>query len=294
MKIIKINSIQKEVSYKETIKVAGNSYKKRIIFELEIKTDHGVIQSELSLLKDFHQRSYDEALKAYQKPEDFLSWDPQIKYPIEIALFQLSRNQEKKSKVKINSYYDPSIVNTLINQNYTYKIKLGRTTLDSEIELLEKIDHENLRLDANLTLDEKSFRKYLEVLKNYDYFEEPFKNTDEYKKFPNERFALDENVQNSKLQNLDSVKAFVIKPSLLGLDKSLELIRLAKKMGKRVIISSTFEGELGHLGLARLASYSDEYLGYREEHGLGTISFLSQQLNRLGICVTKNSIELHF
>tara|TARA_Y100000590_G_scaffold263893_1_gene296380 strand:- start:237270 stop:238154 length:885 start_codon:yes stop_codon:yes gene_type:complete len=294
LKLIKISPIQKKIIYKKPVNVAGKIYNEREIFELEVYTDHGTTHTELSLIDNLHQSTYREALNSYINPENFINWHREIKYPIEAALFQISQPGNRIANIRVNSYLDPSIERKSIHQEHTYKVKIGRGSIDSDVELLKGLEHKCLRLDANRTLSSPEFEKYLQVLENYDYFEEPFSDIKDYNLFPNERFALDENIENLELQKLTSVKAFVIKPSLLGLEKTLQLIKTAKNLGKRVVISSTFEGEIGHLSLGRIASYSDNYLGYREEHGLGTISFLSDSLKIIGICVVKNGIELKF
>jgi len=294
LKIIKITPIQKQITYKTPIKVSDRTYSERDIFELNIETEHGFIDTELSLIENFHKSTYKEALEAYRKPDEFINWNPEIKYPIESAIFQISNQNPIESRIRINAYLDPSLESKTIQNDQTYKVKIGRNKIAADLKFLKELKHESLRLDANRSLSASEFKEYLNVLINYDYFEEPFSNIEDYNLFSKGRFALDENVENPELQKLSCIKAFVIKPSLLGLEKTLRLIKTAKNLGKRVVISSTFEGELGHLGLARIASYSDEYLGYREEHGLGTISFLSESLKHLGICVVNNSLELKF
>lgn len=293
MKILSIKTKEIQVSYKEPIKVAGHTFNSRSGYELEVETDKGSISSELCLLKDFHPSTYSEALSAYADLDSYENWPNDIKFPIEAALLGLSSPKLNNGTVAINGYYDPS-VSTSIPDIDCLKVKIGRNDLSEDKELLKKLSDKRLRLDANQSLSDGSFKEYAKLVSEYDYFEEPFLNIDSFKKFNSYKFALDENVQNEELQSLPQVTTFVLKPSLLGLSKTLALIEKAKILGKRVVISSTFEGEHGLINLLRICSYTDQYLGHREEHGLGTIRFLSDSLKNLGICAVNKSINIDF
>lgn len=294
MDVLKISSEQIDLSYKNTIVVSGEGFSSRSVYNLIIETSIGVSETELSLIKNFHNATYSEALDLYSKePNKYKNWHHQISFPIEMGLFQLVKPECHTGEILLNGYFDPSQQKSPPGFN-TIKIKVGRDSYDKEKLYLKSVEDKRLRIDANMSFDIEKFEKYLPHVFHYDYFEEPFSNPELIKNYPNEKFALDENVENEELQKLPQVVAFVIKPSLLGFGKSINLIEKAKKLGKRAVISSTFEGETGHLCLARLAFYSDQYLGSRECHGLGTIAFLSNNLKKLGICEANGSISLTF
>lgn len=292
MKLLEVKTSAKKIKYKGSFSVAGVKIEKRDAYNISVKTDLGTATSELSLLENFHSVSYSECLAAYSgNLKNYKEWHPQIKYPIEAALFTLANNTDSCDGVALNGYYDPS-ADTKVPDLDCLKLKIARTALEDEIKLLKSLKDKFLRLDANQKLDSEKFQSYLNILENYDYFEEPFSDVKQILNFPNERFALDENVENEELQVLPQVVTFVIKPSLLGLEKTILLISRAKSLGKRIVISSTFEGEEGLISLIKIAQYVDNQLGNREFHGLGTIRFLEPPLKSIIISVVNNTAIL--
>ncbi|MFT6604581.1 MAG: hypothetical protein ACJARO_002104, partial [Bacteriovoracaceae bacterium] len=243
--------------------------------------------------KGFHLTTYKEALDLFKSPEDYLKWPEEVKYSFESAIFLAHYKEKLSSTIYLSPYFDPSLSKDGPSLSYT-KIKIGRQDVALDKKLLKNIDSKKIRLDSNRSLDFESFKELTSDLKDYDYFEDPFKNPKLMINFPNERFALDESVLDDELWKLKQVTTFVLKPSALGLGNTIELIKIAKQLGKRVVISSTFESEAGHLTLAALGAYSDMALGYREHHGLGTISLLEAPLSQCQLMIKDNSAELKF
>lgn len=283
MKIQTIIAHRFKILFNRKISVSGHSFTEKDALRLEVITNIGTSISEVSVLKDFHSVGLLDCLDAYKENyNDFKNFPAQIKFPIEMALFKLIQKNLSSGGILINGYYDPSLMERPPFME-CLKLKIGRSTPQDDLQQIKILKSKLLRLDANKALDEATFKEYLKNVQHYDYFEEPFTDPALMHKFPQARFALDESVEDMCLQELPQVTTFVLKPSILGLDKTLELINLAKKLNKSVVISSTFEGELGLLGLCKLALYTDQKLGRKNIHGLGTISFLKAKLEVLRI-----------
>ncbi len=282
-----------KVRYKSKIKVGSEVFEERDILKIQFLADNQEFKTELNLVKGFHLTSYREALDLFKNPQDYEKWPEEVKYSFESAIFLTHYNDKLADRIYISPYFDPSLSKEGPNLSYT-KIKIGRQELALDKTLLKNTSAKNIRLDANRSMDFESFKSLTNDLSSYDYFEDPFTNAKLMVNFPNDRFALDESVLDDELWKLKQVTTFVLKPSALGLGNTIELIKIAKQLGKRVVISSTFESEAGHQTLAALAAYSDMALGYKEHHGLGTISLLEAPLSQCQIEIKDNSAELKF
>jgi len=159
----------------------------------------------------------------------------------------------------------------------TLKLKLGRD-LDQELTLAEGLrrDHAELalRFDANRALPrprvDEVFRRLAEL--DAELLEEPV---------PMEALAglprglcvaLDESLQArdapihlARLLDRGDVGAVVLKPTAIGLRRSLALARLARSRDAKVIVSHCLEGPVALAGCVALA----QSLGGELAHGLG-------------------------
>lgn len=283
----------KTIDYKNSISVGNTSFTRREVLAIEFSADGQAFKTELNLVEGFHLTTYKEALELFETPTDYLKWPEEVKYAFEVAIFKAHYLEKLNDKIYISPYSDPSHGPNAPALAYA-KVKLGRQSIAKDQEFLKSLSSPKPRLDANKTLEFESFKELAKVSKDYDYFEDPFINPKLMINFPHERFALDESVLDDELWKLKQVTTFVLKPSALGLGNTIELIKLAKQLKKRVVISSTFESEQGHQTLAALAAYSDMALGYREHHGLGTISLLKAPLTWCQIEIKDLSAELKF
>merc|ERR1712046_16475 len=89
--------------------------------------------------------------------------------------------------------------------------------------------------------------------------------------------ALDESLSQgrfglSEVATLPGVVAVVLKPSLLGYDKSIQLMGAARKRGHTAVISSMFNGDVALSHETILAAA----LGGGTQHGLGTYRYFAQ------------------
>lgn len=283
----------KKIEYNTAIKVGPNTFTSRESLEISFLADGQSFKTELNLVEGFHLTSYKEALDLFKAPEEYTKWPEEVKFAFEASIFLTHYIDKLNNKILLSPYLDPSQTKTATSLSHP-KIKIGRQSLQEDIQLLKGIKSKKIRLDANRSMDFDSFTTLSSSLTDYDYFEDPFENPKLMVNFPNQRFALDESVLDDELWKLKQVTTFVLKPSALGLGNTVELIKIAKQLGKRVVISSTFESVAGHITLAALAAYSDMALGYREHHGLGTISLLKAPLKGCQIEIQDDNAELKF
>ena len=175
------------------------------------------------------------------------------------------------------------------NNSLTIKLKVGRQPLQNEITFLENLIQKYpnitaLRLDSNQqwSLDELQYFwnscQHLPI----EYFEEPLKNPEEMLKCPDIPLALDESVASfENWISLPNIKAIVLKPTLHQNWK--ELLNIQKK----IIISSTFESDLGIWHLAQIALQQNLKMhdpnnietspSFSIKHGLNTLSWFDER-----------------
>ncbi|HWR81769.1 MAG TPA: o-succinylbenzoate synthase [Candidatus Deferrimicrobium sp.] len=147
------------------------------------------------------------------------------------------------------------------------KLKVGHRPLQDDISLIRQVerlvgDAVAVRLDANRAWSIAEARDFFAGVKGcrIEYIEEPVHSYDALVSlsaltdFP---VALDESLQDMKpeqLQPLMNLKAIVVKPTLLGLEKSMLFARRAAGFGIATVVSSSFESSLGLSALAELAA----------------------------------------
>jgi O-succinylbenzoate synthase len=136
------------------------------------------------------------------------------------------------------------------------KLKLGRAALDRELEgamaLRESAPAVAIRLDANRRLGGRELQRFAAI--DPELVEEP--SDFEGLTLP---VALDETLSRedgeARLRELASsvVKYAVLKPTTLGLTRTLALARVAESLGVRVVVSHTVEGAIGFLACVHVA-----------------------------------------
>ncbi len=169
------------------------------------------------------------------------------------------------------------------------KLKMGRNNLYDDINLFNIIDNKlsnniKIRVDVNQawTYKEASiFAKSINISR-IDYIEEPLKNPAQLNKYYKEyniKYALDETIhQTREWHNLLIYKgcsAFIIKPSLLGTLKNIDIINtIAKSNNINLVFSSAFESGYSLAYYIYLASiYSKD-----TAHGFDTYKYLSYDI----------------
>ena len=114
------------------------------------------------------------------------------------------------------------------------------------------------------------------LIKGYEqrveYIEEPLSDPSSYPRLPIP-FALDERLPmfHDLLDGLSSLRAIILKPSLLGLHNCSNWIKRSTKLGLNAVISSTFESSVGLFAYANIAQTNTHC-------GLGTSSWFKEDV----------------
>lgn len=181
-----------------------------------------------------------------------------------------------------------SRIESLVSLGFsTIKLKTGTDNFEDELKLFailnQKFPKLKLRLDANGAWTKLETIQKLNKLSNFniEYIEQPTSELNdlvELSKQSSIPIAVDESIQNVEdakyiLEKTD-IKFIVIKPMMLGFIDSIEIIKMANKIGKFVIISSLFESCVGRAGLILLASLVKN----NTAHGLATADYLQEEV----------------
>jgi O-succinylbenzoate synthase len=142
-----------------------------------------------------------------------------------------------------------------------------------------------LRLDANRSWSVRDALNFMARAAefNIEYIEEPVQDFNHLKMLlkdgsPSLPVALDESLMQITpriLPRLPALKAIVIKPTLLGLDRALRFSRKAQDIGITPVISSSFESSLGLFTLASMAAGIN---GGQVPAGLDTLDWLAEDV----------------
>lgn len=158
----------------------------------------------------------------------------------------------------------------LLRNGYTaFKIKMGGFSADEAVAIVRTVravvgDEVPLRLDANRAFSYKDALSFFREVSQFsiDYVEEPVKTLDQLRKLITDDIApvpvaMDESlleITPEELSSLSAVKAVVLKPTMLGLERAMCFARAAIECGVAPVISSSFESSLGIATLASLAA----------------------------------------
>jgi len=153
------------------------------------------------------------------------------------------------------------------NKYHTIKIKIGRQKLSSEISAISKIiniiEKNNradivIRLDSNMSIPEAEIIRFLENIdkSHIDFIEDPVKDTSFYQELYEKtgvNIAADETIKDFidfkrmtlKKNACRFLKVIIIKPQVIGgFIDSLRLIKMAKALKIKTVISNVFETSL--------------------------------------------------
>ncbi len=246
---------------------------------------------------------------------------PTVKFGIETGLINLCaqtenyiffKNKEYKKKLYINGLlgknniaYNDQISEFIKNGYSSIKIKVGNNNIQDDINKINSIskytgNQISLRLDANRSWSINEALLFADKIKgsNIEYFEEPTYQLNEIEHFYKKTgiyTALDETITENNYNTfkpLTGVKAIILKPVMLGgIFITLEWIKWANKFNIIPIISDTFSTGIGLKIEAVLASaVITEKINI--PHGLGTYSFLKEDLIKPDIPFKDNFIEI--
>lgn len=188
----------------------------------------------------------------------------------------------------------------------TLKLKVGWRDLDEDIaavELLRKIagPDTKIRVDANQRFTVDQVSRFVDAVSgaNIEYLEEPTP-PDQFREvceiLRNRRFAvplaLDESLTGlmpEQLTDFPDLGAIILKPSLLGLERSMQFARMARARGVKVVISGMFESSVG---ISHLVRFAAAVIAPDTAAGLDTISWLDDDIVKPGVAAVGGSISL--
>lgn len=164
------------------------------------------------------------------------------------------------------------------NEGYvSAKLKVSNLSFDEAAYVIRALkDQFCLRIDVNRAWStDESLRFFKQFPKNaFDYVEEPFQNPHDLKYFTHplavdESFPGDLNLK--ELESLPMLKALIYKPTIQGgLAGCLPLQKWAEKRGISIVLSSSFESDIGLVNIASMA----HRLSLSAPIGVGTSHFM--------------------
>ncbi len=167
----------------------------------------------------------------------------------------------------------------------TFKLKVGRQSLEDDVKLVLKINEiikkpTSLVLDANRAWGVEEAISFSEQISDIKimYIEEPVKDYLGILQLCNKSkfkvpIALDESlntISHESLEPIPSVTTLILKPTILGFVKTIEFNKKAESLGMKTVISSSFESSIGLSALAEIAS------GLNAKAGLDTIEWFTE------------------
>lgn len=161
------------------------------------------------------------------------------------------------------------------------KLKVSHLNFKEAKSLIMELKNKfYLRLDVNRAWKTGDSLKFFEQfpLNTFDYVEEPFQDPQDLALFPHplavdESFPKDLSLEDLSL--LPTLKALIYKPTIQGgLSGCLDLHEWTTRKGIQLILSSSFETDLG---LAHIASLAHR-LSLRTPIGIGTFYFLQSPI----------------
>jgi o-succinylbenzoate synthase len=247
---------------------------------------------------------------------------PSVRFGFEAAVLNLiadSRNLPLR-KIISDVYRDSVSVNGLLSGTrneilsktsrlrqdayQAVKLKVGQHPLQEEIRLVHDVrewigDGVTLRLDANCAWSIEDALIFLQGVSScqIDYVEEPVRDFGLLVSLLNKTnlpmpIALDESLMELTPENftpLPNLKAVVLKPTMLGFERSMQFARRALSLGIIPVVSSAFETGVGLTSLAELASVLNTT---DVPVGLDTIDCFKEDLLRAPIQIEKGRISL--
>lgn len=165
------------------------------------------------------------------------------------------------------------------NEGFTSaKLKVSNLSFKEAAEIIHQLkDKFRLRIDVNRGWSTSASLRFFEQfpLDTFDYVEEPFQNSKDLALFPHP-LAVDESFPQDlcleQLESLPTLKALIYKPTIQGgMLGCIFLREWAAKRGIKLVLSSSFESDLG---LAHIASIAYR-LSLSAPVGIGTYYYLS-------------------
>jgi o-succinylbenzoate synthase len=161
------------------------------------------------------------------------------------------------------------------------KLKVSSLSFKEAKDVIYQLkDLFRLRIDVNRAWKTKDSLSFFEEfpLDAFDYVEEPFQDPKDLTLFSHP-LAVDESFPGDlsleDLERIPALKALIYKPTMQGgMASCIPLVEWARKRGVDVVLSSSFEIDVGLSSIAALA----QRLSLKAPIGIGTIHFLKNHL----------------
>ncbi|RKY05058.1 MAG: o-succinylbenzoate synthase [Planctomycetota bacterium] len=324
MNIVDINIKKYELPLIKPLVIKNHTINVRLGAIITLTDDSGNKGcGEAAPLPGLHPFDLDQVIAQLKnfEPQDISPLFMELLYPsaktaMEMALFDL-RLQSQKAFDKFRNLTLPvnglvmaqdadlfDAVDALIAEGYiSIKIKVARQPLAKDIETIQRLKEligagATIRLDANRlwTLDESLEFCNQVAGDQIEYIEEPLADISQYPIFFDSTdmpVAFDETLVEKgveELDCLDKVKAFVLKPSLLGgLSMTGQFIALALENDIMPVMSCTFGSDLS---LRSFALFAAMFGAADIPLGLDTMKWFKHHLLTEGFKVESGRIEI--
>ena len=303
MKITGFDIFTFNLPFTQPFVVKGRPISKREGLIIRLTTeDVSVGFGEISPLPGFSKESFKEARWQVVDLRLKSTLFPSVQFGLETAVLNLLAAQRNKTSkthhIPMIGLLEGSMENVISEARrmkkvgfQNFKLKVGGKNIVREIEKVHRIQNilknqGTLCLDANRSWKFKEALRFGKALKkdSIEYIEEPFKNIStqlprvtEFFKTTGIPVALDESLvamNPKKFKPLKGLKAFILKPTILGgIEKTRCWIQRAKFLKIQTVISSSFESGVGLSMLAQLAVSFDSL-----PVGLDTYKYFSKDL----------------
>jgi o-succinylbenzoate synthase len=247
---------------------------------------------------------------------------PSVRFGVESALLLLMAQHREVSLAQLlsNNPLGTIPVNALLTGSYdtvvsrvqnrleagysTFKLKVGSGSIDDDIRLTREVHNligpnATLRLDANRRFNASGFEQFAQGVRgcDIDYIEEPLSTVSALKDtvkcegtlMP---IALDETLRTmtpEALHDWSGAKAIVLKPTILGLERSCRFARVALELNMDAVFSSSYETSLGLITIAQVAA---AFNIAKTPIGLDTVGIFKKDLLSHSLAISDGQVAI--
>lgn len=288
-----ILEIEDSFGNKATADIAPLPQRSKESLEEALTQFHATVQTLKSA--DWHAETCLEALSSFNLL-------PSLSFAWESALFSLLKPL-KQFSVPVSALIMGNSVNEIIaiakareKEGFkSAKLKVGNLSLEDAYSVIEQLKEIfKLRIDVNSSWDSQEAIQFFNQFRSdtFDYIEDPFSSLNDLIKLQHP-FAIEEPLSKgitlSELKKLPQIKAIIYKPTIMGgMLKAKQLQSWAQELGCSLVLSSSFESDVGHYNLAAIA----HRLQLPFPNGIGTYHYLGQHLLPNKILFSKGCAHL--
>ena len=272
-----------------------HSLNERTVLLIEIRDDQGTRWTEAAPLPGWSEDSLQEnemALAHLQKntPAQALEQPLPMALSTAVGLLTIPPARQPIKSVESNALLlnDDDLNATLLGSSCV-KMKVGQQSLTQDIQRIKDLltrlsGNARLRLDANQSWtydDVKQLSSALGDDPRIDYIEEPLQNELNYKRWSDIstlNFAHDERLATANFAPNVHCKALVIKPTILGWQRTLDYYHWAQQHNKAITLSSSFESKIALNLMNNLALHWQ----LNTEQGLATDQYFNNTMQTTG------------